>query len=359
MRHDRNILAGCLAGALGLAVALVAAGRRNPVQILPERSSDTIDPHGRLADTPESIPPRGLRDVFWRVFKEISRDRIMLIAAGVAFYLFLAIFPALAAMVSLYGLVADPFTMADHLRMLADVLPPGSFEIVADQVKMLAGRGDIELGVAFFVSIAIALWSTHNGMLAIFDAMNVAYDEDEKRGFIHRNLLGLAFTLWAIAAAAVLVAAIAMLPLILSYVWMDALEERIVLASRWPLLLVFAFCAAMIIHRYGPSRERARMRWLTWGAALTATAWLIMSAGFSFYLGHFADYNGTYGALGAVIGLLMWTWLSAATLIVGAKINAELEHQTAKDTTTGEPLPMGVRGAFMADTLGEKAGSRY
>ena len=318
----------------------------------PGQSEYGADGHGRAADVPEAIPARGLLDVFWRVVAEVSGDRVMLIAAGVTFYLLLATFPALAALVSLYGLVADPHTMADHLDIMASLLPPGSFEIVAEQVRNLAESRDSTLGITFFASLIIALWSTRNGVLAIFDAMNVAYGETEKRSFIRLNLIGMVFTLCAIVGVAGLIGVVAVLPVILSYVWLDRFHEQLLLVLRWPVLIGFVFCAVMSIYRYGPSRQPARLRWLTWGAALTAIAWLAMSAGFSFYLGHFADYNATYGALGALIGLLVWTWLSVAILIVGAELNAELEHQTAKDTTTGHARPMGTRGAFVADTLG-------
>ena len=229
---------------------------------------------------------------------------------------------------------------------------------MAGQVRSLAESRDSALGIAFFTGLIVALWSTRNGVLAIFDAMNVAYDEDEKRGFIKLNLIGLGFTLCAIIGLAALIGLIAVLPAVLAYVWLDRFHEQLLLVLRWPVLIAVVFCAVLAIYRYGPSRRPARLRWLTWGAALTTVAWLAMSIGFSFYLGHFADYNATYGALGALIGLLVWTWLSVGILIVGAELNAELEHQTARDTTTGLPRPIGTRGAFVADTIGETADSK-
>ena len=346
-----------------ITVALVIAGAlwitASPVQRppIPDGTGEP-DPHGRTADVPESIPVRGLRDVAWRVYHEVTTDSVMLIAAGVTFYLLLATFPALAALVSLYGLVADPATMADHLNILATLLPPGSFEIVADQVASLAATRERTLGITFFVSLGIALWSTRNGVLAIFDAMNVAYDEEEKRGFIRRNVIGLVFTFCAILGVAALVSAVAILPAVLDYLSLGGPDDHALLALRWPILLVFAFIAVTCIYRYGPSRAPARLRWLTWGAALTVAAWIAMSVGFSFYLSNFADYNAAYGAFGALMGLLVWMWLSVGILIVGAELNAELEHQTARDTTTGAPRPMGARGAYVADTLGKTAQGR-
>jgi len=188
--------------------------------------------------------------------------------------------------------------------------------------------------------------------------MNVAYDENEKRGFFKRNLIGLAFTIGGIFGLTVLIGLIAILPAILAYLWFDGSDERLLLILRWPILLMLAFAAVTCIYRYGPSRAPARRRWLTWGAALTVVAWIAMSVGVSFYLSNFADYNATYGAFGALMGLLVWIWLSVGILIVGVEVNAELEHQTARDTTTGPPRPLGARGAFVADTLGATADER-
>ncbi|MBW9051238.1 YihY/virulence factor BrkB family protein [Rhizobium mesosinicum] len=313
------------------------------------------DNHGRHASVPESIPKQGLKDVFWRVVHEVSDDRVTLIAAGVTFYLLLALFPALAALVSLYGLFADPLTMSEHLGKLAMMLPPGAFDFVSDQIRSLTERRDNALGVTFFIGLAIALWSTHNGTLALFDAMNVAYEEREKRSLIRLNLIALCFTVCAIIGAIVLLALVAVMPVALSFLWLDRFQEEMALVLRWPLLLAVVVVASMAVYRFGPSREPARLRWMTWGAVMTTFSWFFMSLGFSVYLDHFANYNATYGTLGALIGFLVWTWLSVAILVVGAELNAELEHQTAKDTTTGKPVPMGMRGAYVADTLGETA----
>ncbi len=313
------------------------------------------DGHGRQASVPESIPRQGLRDVFWRVVHEVLDDRVTLIAAGVTFYLLLAMFPALGALVSLYGLFADPLTMSEHLGKLAVVLPPGAFDLVSEQIRSLAERRDSTLGVTFFIGLAIALWSTHSGTLALFDAMNIAYEEREKRSLVRLNLIALCFTVCAIITATILIGLVAVMPVVLSFLWLDRFDEQMALVLRWPLLLAVVVATVMAIYRFGPSREPARLRWMTWGALLTAFAWFLMSLGFSIYLGHFANYNATYGTLGALIGFLVWTWLSVAILIVGAELNAELEHQTARDTTTGAPRAMGMRGAYVADTLGETA----
>lgn len=307
---------------------------------------------GRDAQVPEAIPTRGLRDVLRRVLHEVSEDRVTLVAGGVTFYLLLALFPALAALVSLYGFVADPATMSDHLGQLSTLLPPGAFDLVADQIRTLAAKRDASLGFTFFAGLAIALWSTHNGTLAIFNAMNIAYEEQEKRGFLKLNAVALIFTLFGILGAVLTVGLVAVLPTVLSYLWLDQFKEHTLLAVRWPILLVVVAAAALAIYRFGPSREPPKLRWMTWGAVLTTVGLVAMSLGLSFYLSHFANYNATYGALGALIGFLVWTWLSVTILIVGGELNAELERQTEQDSTTGTARPMGSRGAYVADTVG-------
>lgn len=314
--------------------------------------SPSID-RGRDAETPEAIPVKGLKDVLWRVVYQVSKDRVSLIAAGVTFYLLLALFPAISALVALYGLAADPSTMAEHLRELSGMLPPGAFDLIADRIDSLAGSRNSTLGLTFFVGLSIALWSTHSATLAIFDAMNVAYDETEKRGLLQLNLVGLAFTLCAMVSAAAILGLVALIPILLSYIWLDRFEEQMALVVRWPILFLIVATATTAIYRFGPSRQPAKFRWLTWGAVLVTVSWFMMSLGFSFYLEHFANYDATYGTLGALIGFLVWIWLSVLILIVGGELNAELEHQTTKDTTTGLPLPMGARGAYVADTLGQ------
>lgn len=342
------------------ALVLVAVwdhGRRHHSGSLqPARASagaDLSDDRGRQATVPEDIPRKGLRDVFRRVLSEIGNDRVTLIAAGVTFYLLLALFPALAALVSLYGFVADPADISRHLGSIAQVLPPRSFDLIATQLTMLSQTRQASLSIAFVAGLAVALWSTHSGTLALFDAMNVAYGEKEKRSLVHLNLVALCFTICALLAGIALLALIAALPVILSFAGLDPWKERLALIIRWPFLLAIVAAAVSALYRFAPSRAPARLRWLTWGAAMSTAGWFLMSLGFSFYLDHFANYDATYGTLGALIGLLVWLWLSIVILIVGAELNGELEHQTAVDTTTGRPQPMGQRGAYVADTLGE------
>lgn len=319
---------------------------------IPDVASADDLARGRDADTPNEIPAKGLRDVFWRLVSEVSEDRVTLVAAGVAFYVLLSLFPALGALVSLYGIIADTGTMAKQIEFISDVLPPGAFDIILTQLNVLVQQKASSLSISFLLALAIALWSANSGIKALFDAMNVAYGEAEKRGIVRLNLVSLAFTLGALIFAAILIAALGGVPAVLSYIWLDRWQETLIRLLRWPVLLIFVAGGITLIYHYGPSREHAKFRWLSWGAVFSTFLWLTASILFSYYLETFADYQATYGALGALVGFMVWTWISVIVLIVGAELNAELEHQTARDTTTGPPLPMGERGAYVADTIG-------
>jgi membrane protein len=319
-------------------------------------SDDTGGDRGRDAEAPQDIPAKGLRDVFWRVVKAIMADRVTLIAAGVTYFMLLSLFPALGALVALYGFVADPTAIMAHIGFLAGVFPPGSFDLIMNQLTSLTQQATSTRSLAFFGGLLVAIWSANSGMKALFDAMNVAYQEDEKRSLVRLNLLSLGFTFCALVVAIILIAAIGVLPAVLKYLWLDDWQEFLARLARWPFIILVFGCGISMIYRYGPSREEAKIRWLSWGVVFSTVLWLVASVLFSFYLENFANYNATYGTLGALIGLMVWVWISVVILIVGAEINAELEHQTRKDSTTGSPKPMGKRGAYVADTVGEAVG---
>lgn len=312
--------------------------------------------HGRNADRPSEIPTAGWWDIGWRVWREVGEDRVLLIAAGATFYLLLALFPALAAFVSLYGFVADPATVADHVSHLGGLLPSAGVDIIRSQLEALASQNQRSLGIGFLTGLAIALWSANNGVKALFEAINIAHEETEKRGFIELNLISIAFTMGALLIAIGLILTVGVVPALLAYLRLGAWTETLVAVGRWPVLLVAILTGISLIYRFGPSRRAPKWRWLSWGAVIATVVWIAASWGFSFYLRNFADYNATYGSLGAVIGLMMWTWISVIILVVGAEINAEMEHQTARDSTAGDrDKPMGERGAVVADTLGKTA----
>lgn len=308
---------------------------------------------GREAESPSEIPARGLKDVVWRLYSALTEDRITLIAAGVTYYLLLALFPAMSALVSIYGFVSDPAAIVDRIAFLSSIMPADALNIFLNQVRALTTERSATLSIGLVGGLALALWSANNGMKALFEAMNVAYGENEKRNIVKLNLISLLFTLGALVLAIVILFSMGVVPAVLKYLWLDRFTEIIIRVVRWPVMMLFVACGIMMLYRFGPSREPAKLRWLTWGAAFSTIAWLAASIAVSYYLGNIADYNATYGTLGALIGFMVWTWISVIIVIVGAEINAELEHQTARDSTTGRPRPMGRRGAYMADTLGK------
>jgi membrane protein len=312
---------------------------------------------GRRADAPTRIPWRGWKDVLWRTYQQISADRLALIAAGVVFYAMLAVVPAITALVSLYGLFAKASGINEHLNFLAGVMPKGAYDLISEQILRIAANSDGKLTFAFIVSLGLAIWSANAGMKAIFDALNVVYDEDEKRSFIKLNLISLGFTLGAVVVLLLAIGSVVVLPLVLAYLGFAAEQQAGFLPLlRWPALFVVVVLGLELLYRYGPSREPAKWRWVSVGSVFAALAWIAVSVAFSWYLSRFADYNATYGSLGAVIGLMMWLWISTLVVLVGAELNSELEHQTARDSTTGTAKPLGARGAVMADTVGEAQG---
>jgi membrane protein len=263
-----------------------------------------------------------------------------MIAAGATFYLLPALFPALAAFVSIYGVVADPQTIADHVAFLGGVLPSGGLELIQSQLQSLVSQDPSSLSFGFLFGLALALYSANNGILTLFEAMNIAYDEAEKRGFVMRYAISLLFTLGAIIIGILFIVSVGVVPAVLAFVGLGTVAETLISLARWPILFAASAAAIAVLYRYGPSRERAKWRWVTWGSVLATIVWIIASVLFSWYLTNFADYNATYGSLGAVIGFMMWTWISVIILIFGAELNSEMEHQTARDSTTGPEKPL-------------------
>ncbi len=292
-------------------------------------------------------------DVLWRVYNELQSDRLLAVAAGVVFYMLLALFPALTALVSFYGLVADPAEIHAHLSLLTGVVPEGGIAIIREQVTRVADARTGSLSLGFFFGLGLALWSTNSGMKAIIDSLNVVYDEQEKRSFVRLTLVSFAFTIGSFAFVFVAIAAVLVLPLVLPWIGLDLVDARLIKLLRWPALLVAVLAWLAVLYRYGPSRSYAQWQWLSVGSVVAALLWLAGSSLFSWYLSNFADYNATYGSLGAAIGLMMWLWLSVIVILVGAELNAETEHQTAHDTTVPPDRPIGMRGAVMADTVGK------
>ena len=308
---------------------------------------------GREAEFPSEIPASGWRDVLFRMREQIGDDNISMIAAGVAFYGLLAIFPAITAFVSIWGLVADPAQVEQQFAGVKGIVPAEAWELLNEQLRSVASSSSASLGWGVALGILVALWSAGAGVRALITALNIAYDEAEKRGFIKLYATGFLLTVGLIGAAVLALVVIVAVPVALEFLPLGDLSSALIRVATWLVMAAIVILGLAVLYRYGPSRSRARMRWVTWGAIAAAIVWLLASLLFQVYVANFANYSATYGSLGAVIALLMWFWLSAFVVLLGAELNSEMEHQTERDTTTGAPRPLGERGAYVADHVGE------
>jgi membrane protein len=310
---------------------------------------------GRTADTPTQIPAKGFWDVFARVRKESKDDGVTLLSAGVAFYALLAFVPAMVALVSLYGLVAKPSDVQRQVSSSLSAAPREVRGLVTSQLESIvnsAGKGAV-LGVIF--GTLLALWSASSGVGHLIEAVNRAYDEAETRGFVKRKVIALLFTIGAILFVLVSFGLVTILPALLAKSGLGTAGRIVVGVLRWIVLLGGMIVGLAVLYRFGPDRDDPRWRWVTPGAIVAAVAWIVGSVLFSVYTANFAKYNETYGSLGAVVIMLLWLFLTAAVVIIGAEINAELERQTTRDTTVGGDRPIGQRSATAADTVGPTA----
>jgi membrane protein len=264
----------------------------------------------------------------------------------------LALFPAIAAFVSIYGLFADPQTIVRHLDVLAGILPGGGVAVIQEQLTRLVAqpRGALTFGVVF--GILTSLWSANGAIKGLFDALNVIYGEEEKRGFFRLNLTTLAFTLGLLSFAILALAAIVVIPIILGL--LPEIIGGVLNIARWPVIAALVAVVFALVYRYGPSRDNPKWRWVSRGSVVAAVLWLAFSGIYSFYAANFGTFNATYGSLGAVIGFMLWIWLSSTVILIGGKLNAEIEHQTARDSTEGPEEPLGERNAYVADTVGKQ-----
>jgi membrane protein len=329
----------------------------------PQSSEETYDVElrragergrGRQAIHPLQIPWRGWYDIVWRTYREMQSDRLLSIAGGVSFFVLLAIFPAITALVSAYGLLFSPGTITNNLSLLNDVVPDNVLSIVHEQASRIASNSGSALSIGIVVGILVSLWSAMSGVKAMIDALNVIYEQKETRNFVKLNLVALAFTLVGFAAFLLAIASIIVLPLVLSPIGLGSLTQTLTRIARWPVLLIVLLIGLAVLYRYAPDRRAARWQWVSVGSLFAAMTWIVSSFLFSWYLASFANYNATYGSLGAAVGVMIWLWISTTVMLLGAELNAEIEHQTACDSTVGTEKPLGERGAVMADTVGAK-----
>jgi membrane protein len=272
--------------------------------------------------------------VLWRVYQKMNENRLLAVAAGVVFYGLLAVFPAITAFVSLYGLMADPSTIHERLSLATGVLPEGALNILNEQLTRLTSHRTSALSVGFIGGLLVALWSANAGAKAIMDALNVAYGETEKRSFVRLNLVALAFTLGSIFALMLALGAVVIAPIVLSQLGLSGASEALIGLARWPIVLGLVVLGLTMLYRYGPSLSDPQWTWLFPGNVIAALSWLILSAVFSWYIGHFGNYDATYGSLGAAIGMMTWMWISMIVVLLGAELNAEIQRKTNAASST-------------------------
>ena len=317
----------------------------------------TQDDRGRTARKPWQIPLKGWLDVLMRVKGEIGKDHISLIAAGCAFYGLLAVFPGIAAAISLWGLFSSPTEIVDQIDGFTRALPAEAADIVHQQASDAAAADQGAL-VTAILGIALGIFSASKGIKSLTEGLNIVYDETDERGFVKKTILNLGLTLGAIlglVAAAFLVVAV---PVILDAVGIGSGGRAVATIVQWLVLIAGAAGAFAVLYELAPERDDARWEWLTPGGFLAVLLWIVGSFLFSLYVANFASYNATYGALGGVVILLMWLWMTCLVILLGAEVNAETERQTRRDTTIGAREPIGERGAHAADTVGEAAGAK-
>jgi membrane protein len=283
----------------------------------------------------------------------VKQDNVPLLSAGVAFYAMLAIFPAIIAVITVYAMVADPKQVESQVAEFAKGLPSGADTLLTGQLQAAASSADRALSIGLAVSLLGVLWSVSSGVQGLVKGLNLVYDEEETRGFLKLRGLALLLTIGAIIVTVVALALVAVFPAVVGRLDLGRAGELAASAARWVVLALLILTALAVLYRFAPNRANPRWRWVTPGAVVALVLWLLGSVGFSLYVDNFGNYNKTYGALAAVIILLLWLFLSAFVVLLGAELDAETERQTARDTTTGPERPMGERDAEVADTLGE------
>jgi len=315
-------------------VALVASGFRprrfssamTNSALAPPRLAESRD---ALARHPPESPASSWKVVVSRFFQNFSDHHVIAMAAAMTFYSLLAIFPALAALVAIYSLFSDPGTISAHLDSLAGMLPSGALEVARDQLTRVASKGAHTLGIAFVIGLAVSLWSANAAMKSLFEALNMVYDEKEKRSFFMLNAVSLSFTFAGIVFVLIAIGAVVVLPIALAFFGLSFAADFLLRAGRWPALFIILTLALGFIYRFGASRKTARWRWITWGSVLAALLWIAASVLFSWYTANFGSYNETYGSLGAVVGFMTWLWISAGVILLGAEIDSVMEQRTA------------------------------
>jgi membrane protein len=310
---------------------------------------------GREATASWHVPPSGWNDILRRAWQEISDNNIFLAAGGVTYALVLALVPGLAALISIYGLLMDPGSIQQQMDALPGLVPDQTRQFLSDELQQLVSTSNGALGFGAIAGLLFALWSASRGMSGMISALNVAYEEKERRGFVKLNAAAVLLTVGAIAGGILALAVIAGVPAIVQRLGFGSTTKWVLLIVEWPILMALLMLGLAVLYRYGPSREKPRWRWLSPGAAAATTVWIMASIGFTIYVAHFSSYDKTYGTLGGAVILLTWLYISSFAVLLGAVINAQAELQTRKDTTDETPRSMDQRGAHAADRIGPSA----
>ncbi|CAN5753817.1 YihY/virulence factor BrkB family protein [soil metagenome] len=310
---------------------------------------------GRRANRAGEIPAEGWKDIGTRVVQEVKADNVPLLSAGVAFYALLSLFPALVAIVSIYGLVADPSEVPRQLESLTRTMPSDAASLLVDQARTVAGTSGGKLGATAAIGLVSALWSASSGMRWLLTALSLSYDEPEDRKFVKLRGTALVMTVGAALAFVVSIAVIAAAPALARSLGLGSVGATVFTVARWPFLGALVVAGLAVLYRYGPNRDAAKWRWVSWGSGVAAGIWLVASVAFAAYASVAGKFAATYGSVGGVVVMMLWLYLTVLSILLGAEINAEMEHQTALDTTTGSPHPLGDRGATVADEVGEPA----
>ena len=313
-----------------LAAAALGVKKTSPREHLNESKRKAVQPAAKSKATARTLDKqptwRDWKEIAKRVFKALGDDRLIAVAAGIVFYGLLAFFPAVTALVSIYGLMADPSTIREHMSLVSGILPAGGFDIMREQVDRILAKGGGQLSFAFVFGISLAIWSANAGMKAMIDALNVIYNVPEERNFIKLNAVSLALTVGGIAMLLLALGCVVLFPLLLSLFGLGGLSDSFTPLMRWPILFSGVLLALAVLYRFGPSPHGARWRWITPGSALATTLWIIGSAALSYYLANFGNYDATYGSLGAAIGFMMWMWMSSVVILLGAQLNDTLDN---------------------------------
>lgn len=314
----------------------------------------STDERGHQAEKPTQIPVKGWKDIALRVKTRLTKDHVPIASAGIAFFFFLATFPAIAAALSIYGLVMEPAQVEQQMIQLANVLPDQAHQMISGILEKQSEKSTSSLGWSLVLSVLISLWSANKGAKAVFEGVNITYYETDDRGFFKENAVTLLFTIGGIIIGFIAIALVVAFPALIDKIGLPSILEKVIQILRWPILALIVMFALAAVYKVAPHRKSAEFKWTSWGAIAATASWLAGSLLFSLFANNFGSFDETYGSFAAVIILMLWFFLTGFIILLGAEINSEMEHQTSRDTTTGEDKPMGQRGGYHADHIAGK-----